>query len=298
MLDLGYRQPLYRPYAETGSVTFQVTIGCSFNKCSFCNMYRSKEYTERPWEEIKKEIDLVSEAYPQTGRIFLADGDALNLPTERLSQILKYLKQKFLALERISIYAMPKNLHQKNLEELTTLNKEGLDMLYFGIETGYDMLLKKITKGATSRSIINACIKAKKSGFMLTCYIIFGLGGKKYSKEHIRETARVVSEVSPNIVVGRPLIFHDAVYREFMDKFGEPFEHADDSVIFDEVEMFLKLVKPFTPLLFRANDQLGNAYSIAGRIPEDKNKMISLTRMLKEHPDIYKSPQLLRLRRI
>lgn len=284
--------------AETTSVTFQVTLGCSFNKCSFCSMYRTKEYYERPWEDIKKEIDLVSEAYPRTSRIFLADGDALNLGTERLIQILRYLRQKFPTLERISIYAMPKNLYEKNNDELTTLNKEGLNTLYFGIETGYDLLLKKITKGATSQSIINACNKAKKSGFNLTCYVIFGLGGRKYSTEHIKETARVVSEVSPNIVVGRPLVFHYSVYEEFMQKFGEPFEHVDDSLIFDEIELFLQLTNPSSSILFRANDELGNTYSIAGKLPEDKHRMISLTRKLKQRPKSLKPTQLLRLRRI
>ena len=94
MIELGYDYPLYRPPSEANSVIFQVTLGCSFNKCSFCNMYRTKEYSERPWEEIKNEIDLVSKSYPQTEKIFLADGDALNLSTSRLIQILDYLKGK------------------------------------------------------------------------------------------------------------------------------------------------------------------------------------------------------------
>src|SRR5215213_7990797 len=94
-MEILYDHPLYRPPSEANSMIFQVTLGCSFNKCSFCNMYRTKEYVERPWEEIKTEIDLAANAYPDTRRVFLADGDALNLSTNRLIQILKYLQSKF-----------------------------------------------------------------------------------------------------------------------------------------------------------------------------------------------------------
>ena len=117
-MELSYDYPLYRPPSEANSLIFQVTLGCSFNQCSFCDMYRSKKYVERSWEETKMEIDLSSKYYPEAKRIFLADGDALNLPTEKLIQIIKYLYNKFPSLERVSCYAMPKNLLQKTDDEL------------------------------------------------------------------------------------------------------------------------------------------------------------------------------------
>jgi len=113
MLD--YDQPLYRPPSEANSLIFQVTLGCSFNECSFCDMYRSKEYVERPWYQVKMEIDLASQQIPETKRIFLADGDALNLSTEYMIKILEYLHLKFPEIERISCYAMPMNLLKKKL---------------------------------------------------------------------------------------------------------------------------------------------------------------------------------------
>jgi len=292
MIELGYDYPLYRPPSEANSVIFQVTLGCSFNKCSFCNMYRTKEYSERPWEEIKSEIDIVSKSLPQTERIFLADGDAINLHTEKFVQILEYIKEKFPNLQRISCYAMPKNLLQKNPEELTLLNNKGLNMLYIGIETGNDILLKKITKGATSKSIIDACNRAKKSGFIISCMIILGIGGKKYSIDHIKETSRVVSAVSPNFLAALSLIIEDGVYDEFMKKFDEPFEALDDSLILDELEMLLNDINPISPIVFRAN-HASNVYSIGGNLPEDKEKMIALVRNLKEHPELLK-PKVLR----
>lgn len=292
MIELGYDYPLYRPPSEANSVIFQVTLGCSFNKCSFCNMYRTKEYSERPWAEIKNEIDIVSKSFPQTERIFLADGDAINLHTEKLIQILDYIKEKFPNLQRISCYAMPKNLLQKNPEELTQLNNRGLNMLYIGIETGNDILLKKITKGATSKSIIDACNRAKMCGFIISCMIILGIGGKKYSVVHMKETARVVSAVSPNFLAALTLIIEDGVYDEFMKKFDEPFEALDDSLILNELEMLLNDMNPVSPMVFRAN-HASNVYSIGGNLPEDKEKMITLVRNLKGHPELLK-PKVLR----
>ena len=287
MIELGYDYPLYRPPSEANSVIFQVTLGCSFNKCSFCNMYRTKEYSERPWEEIKNEIDLVSKSYPQTEKIFLADGDALNLSTSRLIQILDYLKGKFPNLKRISCYAMPKNLLQKSSDELNLLNSRGLNMFYVGIETGHDIVLKKITKGATAKSIIEACKRAKKSGFILSCMVILGIGGKKYSVEHIKETARVVSEVSPNFLAALTLILEDGVYDEFMQKFGEEFEPLDDTSILDELEILVSNIKPSTSVVFRAN-HASNVYSIGGNLPDDKDKILSLVRSLRGHPELLK----------
>jgi radical SAM superfamily enzyme YgiQ (UPF0313 family) len=292
MIELGYDYPLYRPPSEANSIIFQVTLGCSFNKCSFCNMYRTKEYSERPWEEIMSEIDIVSKSFPQTERIFLADGDAINLSTEKLIQILDYIKEKFPNLKRISSYAMPKNLLQKTSAELTLLNKKGLDMLYIGIETGNDILLKKITKGATSKSIIDACNRAKKSGFIISCMIILGIGGKRYSVDHIKETARVVSEASPNFLAALTLIIEDGVYDEFMKKFSEPFETLDDSLILNELELLLSEINPISPIVFRAN-HASNVYSIGGNLPEDREKMLALVSSLKEHPELLK-PKVLR----
>ena len=292
MIELGYDYPLYRPPSEANSIIFQVTLGCSFNKCSFCNMYRTKEYSERPWEEIKSEIDIVSKSFPQTERIFLADGDAINLSTEKLVQILDYIKEKFPNLARISCYAMPKNLLQKSPDELTLLNSKGLDMLYIGIETGNDILLKKITKGATSKSIIDACNRAKKSGFIISCMIILGIGGKKYSMDHMKETARVVSDVSPNFLAALTLIIEDGVYDEFMKKFSEPFETLDDTMILNELELLLNNINPISPIVFRVN-HASNVYSIGGNLPDDKEKMLAVVRSLKEHPELLK-PKVLR----
>ena len=282
---LSYDYLLYRPPSEAHSVIFQVTLGCSFNICSFCNMYRSKEYVERPWDEIRTEIDLAAKHIPDTKRIFLADGDALNLSTDRMLQILDYIRVKFPNIERVSCYAMPKNLLEKSSEDLKKLHDAGLTMFYIGIESGSDKILKKVTKGATGQSIIKACQKAKDAGYIISCMIILGLGGKTYSKEHIDDTAKVVSESSPHYLGALTLHIEDGIKDEFMTKFKEPFVPIDDADALVELENLVGKIETKSPIIFRANHG-SNAYPIGGTFPEDKNMILERIAYLKMHPEL------------
>ncbi|MER3407467.1 MAG: radical SAM protein [Nitrososphaera sp.] len=271
-MELAYDYPLYRPPSEANSMIFQVTLGCSFNKCSFCDMYRTKEYAERQWEEVKAEIDMMSKFYPDTQRVFLADGDALNLSKDQLVQVLQYLYQKFPRLERVSCYAMPKNL--------------------LGIESGNDTVLRKVTKGATGKSIVQACSRAKKRGYVLSCMIILGLGGRKYTEEHIADTAKVLSEVAPDYVGALTLHLDPSRHDEFMTKYAEPFEFLDDMEVLDELERLIQNFDPKTPVVFRAN-HASNVYSVKGTLPDDRDRMLALIKDLKKHPEMLK-PKFLR----
>ena len=291
-MELDYVYPLYRPPSEANSLIFQVTLGCSFNQCSYCDMYRSKTYSERTWDEIKMEIDITSESYPDTKRIFLADGDAINLSTERLVQILEYAYKKFPALERVSSYAMPMNLLQKTDSELMTLRSAGLKMLYVGIESGSNIILKKITKGATYKTIVQSCKKAKENNYVLSCMIILGLGGKKYTSEHIEETAKIISEISPDYLGALNLHLDDGLHNEFMTKFKEPFEFLNDMQILNELELLVRRINSSSPIIFRAN-HASNVYSIKGTLPYDKLRILELITQLKQHPDMLK-PKVLR----
>ena len=289
---LNYDAPLYRPPSEAKSLIFQVTLGCSFNECSFCDMYRSKEYSERSWEEVKGEIDMMSKMLPDTTKIFLADGDALNLDTEYMIQIVKYVYEKFPNLERVSCYAMPMNLLKKTPEELDSMKKAGLDMLYLGIETGSDILLKKVTKGATAKTIIKSCKKAKDAGFTLSCMVILGIGGSKYSSENARETAKVISAVKPDYVGALTLYLENGIKDEFMTKFNEEFIRISDSEAIDELEELISGIDVNDKVVFRANHG-SNAYNVAGTFPEDKQAMLDKITWMKEHPEVVR-PQGLR----
>ncbi len=281
---LNYAEPVYRPPSEAKSLIFQITIGCSFNECSFCDMYRNKEYSEKSWDEVKAEIDLMAKQLPDTTRIFLADGDALNLSTDYMVKIVEYLYNNFQKLERVSCYAMPMNLLKKTPEELKRMNEAGLNMLYLGIESGSDIILKKITKGATSETIIRACRKAIENGFTLSCIIILGLGGKTYSQEHIKETARVVNASSPHYLGTLTLILETGVKEEFLTKFGEKFHPINDDEALVELQNLVEQIDVKEKMIFRANHG-SNAYNIGGTFPDEKNAILEKISWLKEHPE-------------
>jgi len=281
---LNYAEPVYRPPSEAKSLIFQVTLGCSFNQCSFCDMYRNKEYSEKTWDEVKAEIDLMAKQLPDTTRIFLADGDALNISADYMVQIVEYLYNSFPKLERVSCYTMPMNLLKKTPEELKKMHEAGLKMLYLGIESGSDIILKKITKGATAETIIKSCRKAIETGFTLSCIIILGLGGKTHSKEHIKETARVVSASSPHYLGTLTLILETGVKQEFLTKFGEEFHPINDEEALIELHNLVEQIDVKEKMLFRANHG-SNAYNIAGTFPDEKNAMLEKISWLKEHPE-------------
>ena len=281
---LNYDAPLYRPPSEANSLIFQVTLGCSFNQCSFCDMYRSKEYSERTWDEVKGEIDMVAKIMPDTQRVFLADGDAINLSTEYMVKILKYIREKFSSIERISCYAMPMNLLKKTPEDLQELHDAGLNMLYLGIESGSDIVLRKVTKGATSKTIIKACNKAKDVGFKLSCMVILGLGGKKYSKENAIETGKVISASKPDFVGALTLYLENGIKDEFITKWGGEFVKIDDNESLEELELLVSNINAENQIVFRANHG-SNAYNIAGTFPQDKDEMLEKIGWLNKHPE-------------
>lgn len=281
---LNYDYPLYRPPSEADSLIFQVTLGCSYNKCSFCDMYRSKEYSERPWDDVRAEMDAMSKMLPHTKRIFLADGDALNLDTEYMQKIVRYAYEKFPELERVACYAMPMNVLKKTEAELKKLRDSGLNMFYLGIESGSDVVLKKVTKGATAATIVRACKKAKDAGYILSCMVILGLGGKTHSKEHIRGTAQVLSASAPHYVGALTLYLENGIKDEFLSKFDEPFIPVSDSESLDELEDLVAQIDVKDPVVFRANHG-SNAFTVKGTFPHDRQAMLEKISWMKQHPE-------------
>ena len=164
-MTLHYDMPLYRPPAEADHLIIQVSLGCSFNQCSFCSMYRSKQYMQRPFAAIDEDIQAAARSEPDTRRVFLADGDALSLPTDQLLLILDSLATALPKLSRISSYATPANILAKSMAELISLKERGLTLLYLGIETGSELILKKRSplvalpttrwKASTTKSPVN-----------------------------------------------------------------------------------------------------------------------------------------------
>ncbi len=275
---LTYDMPLYRPPSEANSLIFQVTVGCSFNRCSFCSMYRTKEFSVRPIDELFAEIERVASHYPGVPRVFLADGDALACPTDHLLAVLDALHRAFPGLERVTSYALPANLLRKSEEELGQLRAHGLDMIYYGIESGSPELLKRITKGATPDSMVRGLDRASQAGLRVSATVILGLGGKTHWVDHIEGTVALVNRVALDYLSTLQLHLEPIVRDEFMEKFarrGGRFEPQDDSGILAEQTRLIQGVSPPAPVVFRSN-HASNALPLKGVLPRDRDRLLGL----------------------
>lgn len=274
MSELVYDMPLYRPPSEANNLIIQATLGCSFNKCTFCSMYKTKEFTARPLEAVFADIERAARIRPDAHRVFLADGDALVLPTDHLLRILDKLAQAFPDLARVTCYALPANLLKKSLAELEALKERKLTLVYYGIETGSADILKRIRKGASPEAMIEGLTKAKDAGVRTSCTVILGLGGRRRWREHIDATADLLNEVAPEYVSTLQLMLDGASFEEFLERYGEPFEFQDDEGILREQERLVSRLDPESPVIFRSN-HASNALALAGTLPKDRAKLLA-----------------------
>lgn len=280
-----YDMPLYRPPSEAYSLIFQVTLGCSHNRCAFCSMYRQKKFRIRPWEELRADILEAVISYRRTPRIFLADGDALVIDTDYMIRILGFLYEQFPSLERVTAYANPSNLLEKSAEDLQRIQKAGLQMLYFGIETGDDELLVRIKKGATAHELITSAKKAIDAGFILSATIILGLAGKKGSERHAIETARVCSAINPQYLSALTLMLEDN-NRYFSRCLGKDWEMMNKVEILNELRTMVEHFH-LDNCIFRSN-HASNYLPIKATLNQDKGKL------LQEIDNALKNPAQLR----
>jgi len=269
---INYSYPLYRPPAESNNIILQVTHGCSYNHCSFCSMYKSKHFEIKPLQNIYAEIDALAISNPQAKKVFLADGDALCLETKHLLDILIYLEKSFIKLSRVSVYATAQNLLEKSDEELLLLKKNKLNLLYFGIETGNEVLLKKITKGVNAKQIITSLQKASKAGIKTSTTVILGIGGKEFTQEHIQDTATIINQTEVTYLSTLQLGLEDNIKQNFLKHFDN-FIMLNDEQVLQEQKRFLKLLNPKNKVIFRSN-HASNALHLAGTFPKDKQRLI------------------------
>ncbi|HEX7524421.1 MAG TPA: radical SAM protein [Candidatus Deferrimicrobium sp.] len=270
-----YDFPLFRPPSEARSLIFQVTLGCSWNRCLFCTSYRTKEFRVRPFDEVQRDVVEVSGCYPDTRKIFLADGDPMAAPTDYLLKVLDLMNRRFPSLERISTYAGPTNLMAKSSEELRMLEERKLDLLYLGIETGNDELLKRVRKGATARQIIEGGRKALQAGLRMSAFIILGLGGVDGSYEHAKDSAHVVNGIDPQFLATLTLIPipDKGVYEERI--MGGGFRIIDRKQSLQELRWFVEDLA-LTDCKF-GTEHASNYLPIHGAmLPRDKSRILNL----------------------
>ena len=273
-MPIAYDMPLYRPPSEGNNLIVQATIGCSFNHCTFCSMYVTKEYRARPLAEMFADIDAGARDWPMAHRVFLADGDAMTLPTDRLLEILDYLSARLPNLARVSAYATPKNLNEKSIEDLAALRGKKLNLVYLGIESGATAVLKRIKKGASQASHAKALARAREAGLKVSATVILGLGGKAGWEEHIAGTADLVNREPPTYLSTLQLDLEPAVFANFMEAQEPGFEFQDDEGILAEQERLLSLMDPPRPVIFRSN-HASNCLPLAGNLPRDKDALLA-----------------------
>jgi len=268
--------PLYRPPSEGANLIVQASIGCSYNECAFCSMYVSKRYRSRPLDEVFADIDAATSEWPETARVFLADGDAMGLPSGDLLRILEKLRHTFPALQRVSAYATPLNLLKKTKDELHALRAGKLSLVYLGIESGSAEVLSRITKGASPKSIETALNKARAADIKVSATVILGLGGRDLAGEHVAATAALVNRAPPTYLSTLQLNLKDSVAGRFVRRFarrGGDFRWQDDAGVLDELAALIAGLAPPRPLIFRSN-HASNALALAGTIPKDRDRLL------------------------
>jgi coproporphyrinogen III oxidase-like Fe-S oxidoreductase len=274
---LEYDMPLYRPPSEGENLIIQATLGCSFNGCTFCSMYKSKTYRARPLFEVKADIAEARRLWPSASRVFLADGDALTLPTDHLLSLLDELNAAFPELTRVSAYGTPVNLLKKTENELARLKAHKLSLIYFGIESGSADILRRIRKGTTREGMIESLTKARAAGLKVSATVVLGLGGRNRWEEHIDGTIDLVNRAPPNYLSTLQLGLEEHVVERFLEKFGEPFLPQNDAGILLEQERLIAGLNPHSPIIFRSN-HASNALALAGNLPKDREKLLNTLR--------------------
>jgi radical SAM superfamily enzyme YgiQ (UPF0313 family) len=267
-----YTSPLYRPPAESDNIILQATLGCSYNRCTYCSMYKSKRFCVRPIEELVQEIELLSRHYPDANKVFLADGDALALSTDHLAKLLRLLKTAFPRLSRVSLYATAQNFLEKSVDELKELRAGGLSLAYFGIETGNDELLEKIDKGVSSLQMIEALHKAHEAGIKISSTVILGVGGLEHTHEHIRDTIKLINAAPMTYLSTLQLGLEEGVKERFQRSFNT-FTPLNDYQILQEQRSLLSELNPPQKIIFRSN-HASNALHLAGTLPKDTQRLI------------------------
>ncbi|MBP7709510.1 MAG: radical SAM protein [Rickettsiales bacterium] len=274
MYPLKYIEPVFRPPSEWRSLILQVTNGCSWNKCTFCDMYKDeqKRFKPKAIEEIEQELKFLSQNQFSVTRVFLADGDATSLSFRRLKEILQLLNKYFPNLQRISSYCLPRNLLNKSVEELRELQEMGLKILYVGCETGDTQLLSLVEKGETFESSLAALQKIKAAGIKSSVMILNGLGGSKYSTQHALASAELMNQAQPEYLSTLVPEFPFGSQR-FEKSFNGQWHELSRLELFQEMKLLMENLH-LNKTIFRS-DHASNHLVLKGVLGRDKPRIIA-----------------------
>jgi len=269
-----YEGTLYRPPSEANSLILQATIGCSYNECTFCGMYRDKRFRVRPLAELSAEIAWArANLGPGAVRkVFLADGDALVAKASFLAAILDELKEAFPDLRRVSCYASPQSLQVRSVAEMERLRAKGLTLYYLGIESGHDAVLDALDKGVDAAEMVRVARKAHEAGVALSTMVLLGAGGRSLSRAHALESARVVNAIQPRFVSTLVMTPVDGTPLGEADRRGEH-DHLTPLELAAELRELLAGLE-LRGSVFRSN-HASNYLALAGTLPKDKARLIA-----------------------
>lgn len=275
-----YEGTIWRPPSEAGSLIVQATIGCAHNQCTFCTMYKDKKFRIRSVEEIKQDIAYAGKTYGrQIRKLFLADGDALSMPTQDLLSVIAYAKEQMPWLISISSYGTALDVIHKGENELKELKEAGLSMVYMGAESGDETILKEIRKGITKQQLIEAGKLLKQAEILNSLTLISGLGGRKFLKEHAINSAHLISEIKPEYLGFLTLMIEEEADLYKKIRAGE-MELLQPEDVMEEMRLFLEHVDS-EGTVFRSN-HASNYVMLKGTLNKDRDLMLAQVKKAEE----------------
>ncbi|MBT3046837.1 MAG: radical SAM protein [Candidatus Thiodiazotropha sp.] len=283
-MPFDYIEPLFRPPSEAESLILQVTNGCSWNRCTFCEMYTQpqKKFRPKPIAGIRKELQQIAGMNIPLRRVFLADGDAMTLSYRRLHEIMQAVNEYLPDIQRVSAYCLPRNIKNKSVEELRRLRQMGLQLLYIGCETGDDLVLDRVAKGETWQTSLEALLKLQQAGIRRSVMILNGLGGVRYSEQHALNSASLMNESQPEYLATLVVSFPKGQQRLEQGYAGE-FEALNRRQLLEEMEMLLSALE-LDKTIFRS-DHASNYLILKGILNKDRERLLNQVQAALAHPE-------------
>ena len=283
-IPVRYIEPVFRPPSEANSLILQVTNGCSWNKCTYCDMYTQpqKRFSVKPEEDVLREIEWFCQRYSGIKRVFLADGDVIALPARRLLFILDTIRQYLPEVTRISSYCSPRNVTRKSDEELKALYDAGLRQVYVGAESGDDFVLKSINKGETHQSTVDSLNRLADAGIKRSVMIINGVGGTRFSEQHALNSALLANRTQPEFLAALVLNLPHGEAR-FQQGYNGQFIKMNQHERFLEMRQFVNALE-LKSTIFRS-DHASNQLVLKGTLGKDTERLLQEIDLAIEHPD-------------
>ena len=270
---MDYVGSIFRPPSEASSLLLQVTVGCSHNRCTFCDMYREKRFSTKPFATVRADLEEAAALGPVFDRVFLCDGDALILSTARLLELLGAIRELMPWVKRVGTYGDSRSVLAKSVEELLALRAAGLGIVYHGVESGDDVTLARIDKGGTAADCLETARRLRAASLRHSVIVLLGIGGVERSREHAEATARLLTGMDPSFVgaltttvlPGTPLAEEERTGR---------FVLPDRFAILAELRTLVAESR-FTTCRFSAN-HASNHLPLTGRLPKDRDALLAV----------------------